>query len=476
MALSNTGKKELQKELDKRNYYETTERERVAIEDRNKSRNLIRLLQIQRKEQETADQEQNARERDAYRERSLEQEETLARELDELRRKEICVVRERQILRESSHELKELETKLRNAYAKRELRAQMAENEEKRRQEKLRVMETNKALEEARVNEAEYDRYLKQQEINKKHEYMKELQDQMIFKEKMKRCKYEEFLKEKKLIDQVVERIHLEDERALQERWMKMQKTKSEMIAFKEAQEMWKQKQREQIADENKKIQEYMFSKQSDVQAKALEKQRKEQAREEMVDAIAKRLYEEKTKQREREDIQQELLEQERIESAEYREQKDLEKRFRQRVDMVKGLDSQVKEHEEKKKQMAEEEAYYKNMMQKNAEEDMKLEMMSAEKRRIRKMQLRKDLQDLIGERRRKHAENMQILLKLHDQELAELAERNRKIEEERIRMLKEHAVHLIGYMPRGILKEEDLPLLGQAVYEKYKPKTDNSP
>lgn len=67
----------------------------MSIEDRNKSRNLIRLLQVQRKEQETADQEQNAKEREAYRERSLEQEERLARELDELRRKEICVIRER---------------------------------------------------------------------------------------------------------------------------------------------------------------------------------------------------------------------------------------------------------------------------------------------------------------------------------------------------------------------------------------------
>lgn len=40
--------------------------------------------------------------------------------------------------------------------------------------------------------------------------------------------------------------------------------------------------------------------------------------------------------------------------------------------------------------------------------------------------------------------------------------------------MLKEHAEHLIGYMPRGILRVEDLPLLGEAVYEKYKPKMDN--
>lgn len=69
------------------------------------------------------------------------------------------------------------------------------------------------------------------------------------------------------------------------------------------------------------------------------------------------------TKQREREDIQQELLEQERIESAELREQKDLEKRFRQRIEMVQGLDSQVQEHIERKNQMASEDAHYKEMV-----------------------------------------------------------------------------------------------------------------
>ncbi|KAL3278980.1 hypothetical protein HHI36_016497 [Cryptolaemus montrouzieri] len=474
MALSRQGKVDLKKELDKRNYYELTERERVAIEERNKSRNLIRLLQTQRKEQEEADQQQSAKERDAYRERSLEQEETLARELDELRRKEICAIRERQRLRENSHELKELETKLRAAYTKRELRAQMAENEEKRRKEKLHTIENNKTLEEARVQEHEYSKYLKQLDINKKHEYKMELQDQMIFKEKMKRYKYEEFLKEKKLVDQVVERIHLEDERALQEKWLKMQKTKAEMESFKKSQEIWKERQRKQVELENKKIQEYMFSKQTDLQAKQKQKEEQEKKREEMVDKIAKRLYEEKTKQRERENIQQELLEQEQLEAAELREQNEIAKNFRQRMELIKGLDSQVAEHELRRKAIAEEDAFYKEMMQKNADDNAKLDMLTSEKRRIKKMQLRRDLQDLIAERRKKHAENMQILLKLHEQELAELAERNQKIEEERISLLKEHAVHLIGYMPKGILREEDLPFLGDHVQEKYKPKRKN--
>ncbi|KAK9884625.1 hypothetical protein WA026_007465 [Henosepilachna vigintioctopunctata] len=197
MALSTSGKVELKKDLDKRKYYEILEREKVNIEKTDASRNLIRLLQLQQREQEAATQQQKTNEQQAYRERSLQLEETLARELNELRREEICDIRERQRLRESSHELKELERQLRAAYTKRQLCAQMAENEERKLQEKLKTIENNKILEEARVNEAEYIKNLKQLEINKKHEYRKELQDQIIFKEKMRKFHYEEFLKKR---------------------------------------------------------------------------------------------------------------------------------------------------------------------------------------------------------------------------------------------------------------------------------------
>ncbi|KAK9884626.1 hypothetical protein WA026_007466 [Henosepilachna vigintioctopunctata] len=254
-----------------------------------------------------------------------------------------------------------------------------------------------------------------------------------------------------------------------------MQKTKSEMESFRKAQEIWKKKQREQVELENKKIQEYMFSKQSDIQASVLEKQQKEKAREEMVDKIARRIYEEKTRQKEREDIQQELLEQERLEAAELREHSDLEKRFRQRLEMTRGLDQQVQEHIQLRQEMAQQEAYYKNMIENNIKEGEKLEIMTAEKQRIKKVQLRKDLQELMAERRRKHAENMQIMQRLHEQEMEELAERNRKVEEERIRMLREHAEHLIGYMPKGLLREDDLPLLGKTVFDKYKSKKNTT-
>lgn len=45
---------------------------------------------------------------------------------------------------------------------------------------------------------------------------------------------------------------------------------------------------------------------------------------------------------------------------------------------------------------------------------------------------------------------------------------RKRLIQEERIRMLQEHAQNLIGYLPKGILTPEDLPYLGSDVVDRY--------
>lgn len=55
----------------------------------------------------------------------------------------------------------------------------------------------------------------KQEEFERKIQYRRELQDQMIMNEQMKQNKYEEFLRDKKYMDQVQQRICDEDERLL---------------------------------------------------------------------------------------------------------------------------------------------------------------------------------------------------------------------------------------------------------------------
>lgn len=87
-------------------------------------------------------------------------------------------------------------------------------------------------------------------------------------KEGSRRHAYEEFLREKKLIDDIIQRIHDEDEREMAEKMRKTQKTREEIIAFREAQELWRKKKQEEIEEENRRIQEYLMTKAADITAK----------------------------------------------------------------------------------------------------------------------------------------------------------------------------------------------------------------
>lgn len=70
-----------------------------------------------------------------------------------------------------------------------------------------------KLLSEARIKQEEYLDKVREEDIKRKNKYRQELQDQMIYQEQMRRFKYDEFLQEKKFIDDLVQRIHEEDER-----------------------------------------------------------------------------------------------------------------------------------------------------------------------------------------------------------------------------------------------------------------------
>merc|ERR1719420_1966059 len=98
--------------------------------------------------------------------------------------------------------------------------------------------------------------------------------------------------------------------------------------------------------------------------------------------------------------------------------------------------------------------------MLKFAEED-KLEQMSAQRRRMKQLEHKREVERLMGERRKAYEE--QRLQEASEREIEERAERFRQeiIERERQRLLEEHLPHLSGNVPKGVLqKEEDMVYL----------------
>jgi len=439
---------------------------KVQMEQKTRFGNLVRFMNKQKREFEDEQEIYVRKEQAALNEYQHERENSLARELDSIKRDEIRQLKLRQQLRENSHELRDLERKLKAAYVNKELAAQIAQKEADKINDKIEAQRTYEIMQEAIIREEELKRTMAEEDILKKAQYKQELQEQIILGEKSKRYLYEEFLREKKMIDDIIQRIHDEDERMIQEKMCKMMKTRQEMMAFKAAQDRWKQKKKEEIERENQRIKEFLEKKSADVSKRLEEKKKKEEAKAIIQESLAKQIYEERVRKKERDDILMELMLEEQKEEQDRRYRQDVEKHIRQKLEIRESLGVQVKEREEKLRQEAAEDTKYKEQLLEKMAEDERLEQMSAQKKRMRMLQLRRDVEQMMIDRRQKRAEDMQLLIKLKEQDDKEIEDRRKIIEEERIQLLKEHVKNLIGYLPKGLLKPDDLPYLGSDIVD----------
>ena len=111
-------------------------------------------------------------------------------------------------------------------------------------------------------------------------------------------------------------------------------------------------------------------------------------------------------------------------------------------------------------------------MMAKFAEDD-RLELMNAQKRRMRQLQHKREIEHLLEERRQKlrnerEAALMEVRAEREEEEL-----RAAMIEEERVKMIEKVSHDLLGYMPKGIIRTyDDLEPLGDHYKEAYRPKS----
>lgn len=96
-------------------------------------------------------------------------------------------------------------------------------------------------------------------------------------------------------------------------------------------------------------------------------------------------------------------------------------------------------------------------------QEEERRDKEKAYSKRLNRIMDRKYNEEKIKENIQKRAESLKLAQMAIEFEEEEQRRKDQMIEEERIRILKEHAPHLIGYFPKGCLKEKDLELLGIA-------------
>jgi hypothetical protein len=278
----------------------------------------------------------------AYKDRVKADEERLATELQRHKLNELRDTKMRQQLRETSYELRELESKLKEAYVAKERHAQIAEKEAHKFDDMLedaQIMKNMKQEAERAEREEQQRGHVKAIEMQL---YRNDIRKQLEEKELAKQKAYEEFLKEKLLIDEIIRKIYEEDQREVERKLRARQATKEYIEEFKRVREDWKQRERVALENENRKIQEYAREQQAREDAQKVQKKQKEEASDKLQQQLHQQIIKEKEAREEMEKVRQELYLEEQEEIARNHEREEMERKIRQRLDLQRQNAEQI--------------------------------------------------------------------------------------------------------------------------------------
>jgi len=431
-------------------------------DERIEAKRFLRKLAQEENERELQQGILISAENKRQREAQLEAERKLAQELENLRLEQVRDNKMRQQIRENSYELRELEEKLRAAYMNKERAAQIAE----RKAEHLELEDSEIKLNKQMQSELEKSlQHEKEQQKLRDHAavvYQQELEKQLLEQEHKKQMEYEEFLKNKLMIDDMVRKINEEDEQEKLRRLEKQKATRAYIAEFKAKRELWKKEEQQRQDEENEKLLKFAAMQTNRENARMAQVREREEKLSILQQKLGQKIRTEREQRNEMERLRQELYLEEQEETARVKERAEIEKKLKRRIELRKSHAEQVSYKQAKVAAEMEEEEHFRQQMLAKFAHDDKIELMNAAARRQKQLEHRKAVESLIEERQNQFAAERQ-------QEISEFMEAQKReeirqqiIEEERQRLLQEHASKLAGYMPKGVFRNyEEVADLG---------------
>ncbi|XP_012584271.1 PREDICTED: meiosis-specific nuclear structural protein 1 isoform X3 [Condylura cristata] len=401
--------------------------------------------------------------------RQLEQEEKLALELAKLKHESLKNAKMRQQVRENSFEIRELEKKLKAAYMNKERAAQIAEKDA------IKYEQMKRDAEIAKIMMEEHERVIREENAaedkrNKvKAQYYLDLEKQLEEQERKKQEAYEQLLKEKLMIDEIVRKIYEEDQLERQQKLEKMNATRKYIEEFQREQARWREKKREEMEEENRKIIEFANMQQQREEDRMAKVQESEEKRIQLQNTLTQKLEKMLQQREDLEQLRQELYQEEQAEIHKNKLKEEAEEKLRKQKELKQDFIDQMALKELVLQAAKEEEEIFRKAMLAKLAEDDRIELMNAQKQRMKQLEHRRAVAKLIEERR-----NQFLADKQHEIEEWQLQQRrqgciNAIIEEERVKLLKEHATKLLGYLPKGVFKkQDDIDMLGEEFRKAY--------
>lgn len=362
---------------------------------------------------------------------------------------------------DGSEELRALKERLHMAKVNKERAQQLLEIEVRKEKDRLTEHLQAEHMMNENLEQSELEHKLNI-EKNKQRERVKVInQQQIAMKEGQRDEARQEYLKERTQVEELVARIAEEDETEAKARADKREETQAMLRKFMVEQKENQMKLEREEREENERIEEYARSKREREEQLAREKEEQEKEKARIFNAMMGQM-EAKSKEKEELELLRNDLHSEELEAeSRRREELKMRKQLEDKEEMKNAYLFQMKAKEEKAlRARAEEDGIREELMKKFAEDD-RLEQLNEHKRRMKVEQHKREAERLVELRR-----EMYELARQQERDAQEALKQNEGqrqviIEEERRRLLTEHAAELKNFLPKHTLESmEDYEIL----------------
>ncbi|KAJ1479879.1 tumor suppressor, Mitostatin-domain-containing protein [Baffinella frigidus] len=258
----------------------------------------------------------------------------------------------------------------------------------------------------------------------------------MAEQDEAKAAAYAEFIKEKAMVDEIIAKIMEEEKQEALAKMAKRKETIEYVRSYLEDNERLKEEEKRRQAHEDEEILRYAEGVRAREGAHAAAKAELDAEKDRIFNKISKDILRKQAEEEEMLELQIELANQESEERKVQDDRAALEKRLRDRMEMMAANEYQKRLKMERLKQQQEEEDDFRKKMLDKFAEDARIEQMNAQKRRMKVLEHKKEVERLLDERRSMYESEKAAELQEQEEEGRRAAALRSLIEQERQRIL----------------------------------------
>lgn len=357
---------------------------------------------------------------------------------------------------DGSEELRALKERLHMAKVNKERSQQLLEIEVRKHGDRLHEQAIAEFMENERLEHIELEHKLNI-EKGKQRERVKHInQQQIAMKEASREEAMQEYLKEKDQVEELVNKIAREDEDEHNVREEKKKESREMLQQFMKEQKANQVAQERAEQEENEAIEAYARDKRAREEKLAAEKAEAEREKTKILNAMLGKMEKASKDAEELELLRNDLCTEELEAESRRREELQVRKKLEDKEEMKNAYLFQMKMKEEKAAAARQDEEQIRAQLLKKFAEDDRLEQMSENKRRMKVEAHKREAQRLIELRREKYEQERESERSAGDALRDQESKRQVVIEEERRRLIAEHAGELKNFLPKYTLESQD--------------------